>query len=207
MWHKISVFQYQQMHPIITNPNKDWTDFDIECKLIAIINMLTDEQVKKLSKKELNKYRAELLFLKDDYKGEKVQRIKANDNYYRFVYEVNDLNAARYIEAKFFMPNLIENLHKAAASMVMPQKRRWFKWLDLGYNTDNHQDYANDILHANFKEVYFSVVFFYQLYKDLTKISEAYLVQGMIQKGMQKEKAEKVAAILCEILDGSIVPN
>ncbi len=203
MWHKISVFQYQQMHPIITNPNKEWTDLDIEIKLIGIVNMLTDKQIKALSKSKLNKLRAEIMFLKDDYVGTQVNRIYANGKIYRFNYELNQINAARYIEAKYFVPNIIENLHKAAASMVIPQERKWFKYKDLPYNTDKHQEYANDILHANFKEVYYSVVFFYQLFKDWTGISQDYLANRMKEKGMEGEKALKLAAILCGILDGN----
>ena len=63
MWEKISVWQYQQMYPIITNPSKDWTEKDIEYKLIAIINNLTENQVNQLKKNELDKFRSELYFL------------------------------------------------------------------------------------------------------------------------------------------------
>jgi len=70
-----------------------------------------------------------------------------------------------------------------------------------------HQEYANDILYANFKEVYYSVVFFYQVFQDWMPITQDYLIANLKQKGMQEVKAEKVAAILWNILDGSIVPK
>jgi hypothetical protein len=207
MWHKISVWQYQQMYPIITNPSKDWTEFDIECKLVGIVNNMTEKQVSELSKKELNKLRAEVLFLKDDYEGQPIKRIYTNGKVYKFIDDAKHINAARYIESKFFCKDIIPNLHKVAASIVIPQKRIWFKWVDLKYDSDMHQEYANDILYANFKEVYYSVVFFYQVFQDWMPITQDYLIANLKQKGMQDMRAEKVAAILWNILDGSIVPK
>jgi hypothetical protein len=119
------------MYPIITNPSKDWTEKDIEHKLIAIINNLTENQVNQLKKNELDKFRSELYFLKDNYEGIPVNRIYANKCVYRFIKDAKDINAARYIESKFFMKYLIPNLHKVAASIVIPQKRRWLKYIDL----------------------------------------------------------------------------
>jgi len=43
-WNKISVWQYQQMHPIITNPPEHLTEFELECKLVGIVNNLTDNR-------------------------------------------------------------------------------------------------------------------------------------------------------------------
>jgi hypothetical protein len=205
MWEKISVWQYQQMYPIITNPSKDWTEKDIEYKLIAIINNLTENQVNQLKKNELDKFRSELYFLKDNYEGIPVNRIYANKRVFRFIKDAKDINAARYIESKFFMKDLIPNLHKVAASIVIPQKRRWLKYIDLEYDSDMHQDYANDILYANFKEVYFSVVFFYQVFNDWIPITKDYLMEKMNNQGLAKDKAEKVAAILWSILGGNTV--
>jgi|688.fasta_scaffold713279_2 hypothetical protein len=203
MWDKISVWQYQQMYPIITNPSKDWTEKDIEHKLIAIINSLTENEVNKLPKKELDKYRSELYFLKDNYEGVPVDRIIANKRRYRFIKDAKDINTARYIESKFFMKDLIPNLHKVAASVVIPQERKWFKYVDLKYDSDLHQEYANDILYANFKEVYFSVVFFYQVFNDWMPITKDYLMESMNKQGLTVEKAEKVAAILWSFLGGN----
>jgi hypothetical protein len=101
------------------------------------------------------------------------------------------------------MKDLIPNLHKIAASIVIPQERKWFKYVDLKYNSDLHQEYANDILHANFKEVYFSVVFFYQVFNDWTPITKDYLMENLNKQGLTMDKAEKVAAILWSILDGN----
>jgi hypothetical protein len=203
MWHKISVWHYQQIYPIITNPSKDWTEKDIENKLIAIINNLTENQVNSLPIKQLNKLRSELYFLKDNYEGQPVNRIYANKRIYKFIKDSKDINTARYIESKFFMKDLIPNLHKIAASIVIPQERKWFKYVDLKYNSDLHQEYANDILHANFKEVYFSVVFFYQVFNDWTPITKDYLTENLNKQGLTMDKAEKVAAILWNILDGN----
>jgi hypothetical protein len=206
-WNKISVWQYQQMHPIITNPPEHLTEFELECKLVGIVNNLTDNQVLNLPKEKLNKYRSEIIFLKDNYEGTPVNRVRANGRTYRFIQDAKDINASRYIESKYFCKELIPNLHKIAASITIPQQRKWLKYIDLPYDSDKHQEYANDFLFANFKEVYYSVVFFYQVFNDWTPITQDFLEKSLIKENMEQDKAQKVAAILWNILGGNTVPK
>jgi hypothetical protein len=126
---------------------------------------------------------------------------------YRFIQDAKDINASRYIESKYFCKELIPNLHKIAASITIPQQRKWLKYIDLPYDSDKHQDYANDFLFANFKEVYYSVVFFYQVFNDWTPITQDFLEKSLIKENMEQDKAQKVAAILWNILGGNTVPK
>jgi hypothetical protein len=191
------------MHPIITNPPEHLTEFELECKLVGIVNNLTDNQVLNLAKDKLNKYRSEIIFLKDNYEGTPVNRVRANRKTYRFIQDAKDINASRYIESKYFCKELIPNLHKIAASITIQQQRKWLKYIDLPYDSDKHQEYANDFLFANFKEVYYSVVFFYQVFNDWIPITQDFLEKSLIKENMEQDKAQKVAAILWSILGGN----
>jgi hypothetical protein len=207
-WNELTVWQYQQIYPIVTKPEKDWTTLDVESKLVGILNNLTDTQVDSLSVSEFNKLRTTLSFLDDKIEGKPVKYTKVNGKRYRFVYDVQQMKAARYIETKVFSTELVSNLHKLAASMVMPQRKTWYgMWVDDKYDAAKHSEYADDLQASNFIHIYHSVVFFYQVYRNWIEVSQAYLVKEMMNQGMSMELAQKGVQTLCEILDGSIAPN
>lgn len=207
-WNELTVWQYQQIYPILTKPNKDWSNLDIESKLVGIIYNMTDTQVDNLSVMQFNNLRSTLDFLKDEIKGEAAKYVEINGTRYRFIYDVFQIKAARYIESKVFSTDLIGNLHKIAASMVVPQRKTWYgKWVDQEYDAANHSKYADDMLEAKFVNVYNSIVFFYQVYRNWIEISKDYLVKEMTTQGLTKEQADQAVVILCEILDGSIRPR
>ena len=207
-WNELTVWQYQQIYPILTKPNKDWTNLDIESKLVGIIYNLTDTQVDSLSVMQFNNLRSTLTFLKEEVKGEPAKYVEINNKRYRFIYDVFQIKAARYIESKVFSTDLIGNLHKIAASMVVPQRKTWYgKWVDQEYDAANHSLYANDMLEAKFVYVYNSIVFFYQVYRNWIEISKDYLVNEMMTRGLKKDQVDQAVVTLLEILDGSIAPK
>jgi hypothetical protein len=207
-WNDLTVWQYQQIYPIVTKPEKDWTMLDVESKLVGILHNLTDTQVDSLSVAEFNKLKVTLNFLDDKIEGKPVKYTEVNGKRYKFVYDVQQIKAARYIEAKVFSTDLVGNLHKLAASMVIPQRKTWYgRWVDDKYDASKHSQYAEDLQGANFMHVYQSVVFFYQVYRNWIEVSKDYLVQEMMNQGMTMDLALKGVQILCDTLDGSIAPN
>jgi hypothetical protein len=207
-WNELTVWQYQQIYPIVTKPEKDWTTLDVESKLVGILHNLTDTQVDSLSVSEFNKLKANLGFLNEQIEGKPVKYTEVNWKRYRFIYDVQQIKAARYIETKVFSTELVSNLHKLAASMVMPQRKTWYgMWVDEKYDAAKHSEYADDLQASNFIHIYHSVVFFYQVYRNWIEVSQAYLVKEMMNQGMSMELAQKGVQTLCEILDGSIAPN
>lgn len=207
-WNELTVWQYQQIYPIVTKPEKDWTNLDVESKLVGIIYNLTDTQVDSLTIQQFNNLRGTLDFLDDKIEGKAVKYTEVNGKRYRFIYDVQQMKAARYIESKVFSTDLIGNLHKLAASMVVPQKKNWYgKWIDDTYDAAKHSEYAADLQASNFVHIYHSVVFFYQVYRNWIEVSKGYLIQEMMEKGLTTEVAQGVVQTLCEALDGSIAPN
>jgi hypothetical protein len=207
-WNDLTVWQYQQIYPIVTKPEKDWTNLDVESKLVGILYNITDTQVDSLSVGEFNKMKANLDFLDANIEGKAVKYTEVNGKRYRFVYDIQKMKAARYIESKVFSTDLISNIHKLAASMVVPQRKTWYgMWVDDKYDAAKHSEYAEDIQASNFVNVYHSVVFFYQVYRNWIEVSQGYLVKEMMDKGMSTELALKAVQTLCETLDGSIAPN
>ena len=207
-WNNLTLWQYQQLIPILSKPEKNWTELDKETKMLSVITGLTEYQIDSLSIETLKELRKNLAFLDEPIEGKPVDFIVVNGKRYRINYDIKNMPAARYIESKVFSKDTLGNLHKIAASMVIPQKKNWFgKWVDDKYDASKHEEYAADMQESNFIHVYHSLVFFYQVYRNWIEISQDYMVSKMIQAGMTQDKAIEAVQNLCSILDGSTPPN
>jgi hypothetical protein len=204
-WNNLTLWQYQQLMPTITNPDKDWTELDAEVKRLCIVTGLTEHQIDSLSLTALNELRKELDFLDENIEGKPVNYIEVNKKRYRINYDIKNMPSARYIESKVFSKDTLANLHKIAASMIIPQKRNWFgKWIDQDYDASKHEQYAADMQEANFIDIYHSLVFFYQVYKNWIEISKDYMIAEMMKAGMTISQADIMAHLLSISTDGII---
>ena len=204
-WNNLTLWQYQQLMPTITNPDKDWTELDAEVKRLCIVTGLTEHQIDSLSLTALNELRKELQFLDEPIEGKPVNYIEVNKRRYRINYDIKNMPSARYIESKVFSKDTLPNLHKIAASMVIPQKRNWYgKWIDQDYDASKHEEYAADMQEANFIDIYHSLVFFYQVYKNWIEISKDYMMEAMRKAGMTSSQTDIMAHLLSISTDGII---
>jgi len=205
MWQEITLWQYQQIIPIMTKPDKDWTEIDVDYKLISILTGMTQYQIDSLPLEDLKKERAKLKFLKEDITGKPVKYIEVNGRRYRVIYNVKDMPFARYIESKVFGKDVVGNLHKISASMVMPQKKNWLgRWVDDVYDASKHEQYSLDMQEAKFVDVYHTLVFFYQVYRNWIEVSKDYMTEEMVRMGMTQEEADSVVILLYASMDGNI---
>ena len=208
MWKKLNVWQYQQIYNVYNSKDTYLTEIEIDSKLVSIVNNLTETQVDSLNIREFRKLRKSILFLTQPIEGKPVKYIPiSKTKRYKINYDISKMPFARYIESKVFSEDLYNNLHKLAATMVIPQKRILGFWFSQKYDASKHQEYADDMLTARFIDVYHSLVFFYQVYRNWIEISQDYMVSKMIQVGMTQDKAIEAVQNLCSILDGSTPPN
>lgn len=204
-WNELTLWQYQQLMPTITNPDKDWTELDAEVKQLCIVTGLTEYQIDSLSLTALKELRKELAFLSEPIDGKPVNYIVTNGKRYRINYDIKNMPSARYIESKVFSKDTLANLHKIAASMVIPQKRNWLgKWVDQDYDASKHEEYAADMQEANFVHIYHSLVFFYQVFKNWIEVSRDYMMAEITKAGMTKKQAAMVVDLLSASMDGII---
>ena len=205
-WNNISVWQYQNI--VKTLANKEADEIDKSFKLIGIVYNMTENQVDSLTQAEYKAKLKQCDFLNTMPEGKPVQIIKVNGKRYRPIYDVTKMPFGRYVESKAFVGDIYGNLHKLGATMVMPQKRNWIGlWVDDKYDAGKHEEYAEDMLQANFQDVYFSLVFFYQVFRNWIEVTRDYLVAKMMITGQTKQECSQVVADLCSILDGIIQPN
>jgi hypothetical protein len=192
-WNKITVRQYQDLLPIITDENL--TDLDKLVKVISLITGKSEDVIDSWPIDSLNEYKYLFEF---DFKKEAKKRVKVNGRYYRFNWQVNKLKAARYIEAKTFVQGgLFQNLHKIMASCVIPERRIMGLYFDKKYNAADHDKYATDLLDAPFPFVYNACVFFCQLLMKWIDITLSYSedIQGKITKSQMRALKESLQSI------------
>jgi len=204
MWDKINVFQYQQMLPVLKMEDTIQQDG----RLISILYNITENEVDNLSLVTYLKYKESLSFLKTEITGKPVRFIKVKNKRYRCIYDIRNMPSGRYIESKVFSNDFGNNLHKISASMVIPQNKNFFGlWKDDKWDASKHEEYATDLLEANFAQVYHSIVFFYHVYRNWMEVSKDYLIVKMMEAGMNQSEARKEVLNLFSILDGNIVPK
>lgn len=201
-WKDVTVWQYQQIQNLITKKD-NLTDLDVAVKTLAILTNQTESQIDSMSLKDLNKELIKIKFVMEDKPEPKpVDYIKIGKKRYRCVFDIKTLPYSRYLETKFFGEDVGNNIHKIAASMVLPMKLTWRGWKIAKYDASKHEEYASDMLEAPFEAVYGSVVFFCQVFKDSIESLRDYLISGMMEKGMTKEDSEIIVEALCEGMDG-----
>lgn len=205
-WNNVTVFQYQQINELYAN-SKDLTDLDISVKVASILTNKTENQIDSLPVKELGPLLESIAFINEDLKPEAVKVLNINGRRYKCVYDVRNIPASRYIESKHFSSDVMGNLHKIMACLVIPQKKVFLGWVDDKYDAGKHSDYAQDMLEAPIESVLGSVVFFYQVYRIWIKNSKDYMVNQMMEQGVERKKAEEVHQVLCTIMDGFTKPN
>ena len=198
-WSDLNLFQYQQLVKALSIED----DIDKTVKLVSIVTNKTENEVLSMSIADFNKEKEKLNFLSEEIQGKPIKYIKVNGRKYKCIYDVRNIPAARYIESKVFGSDLVANIHKLAATMVMPMKKTIFGWKVDKYDAAKHEEYAQDMLEARFVDVYHSAVFFLSVYLNWIKVSEDYLMEELKKMKIPLEEAEAVQDFL-KYMDGTI---
>ena len=200
-WKDVTIWQWQQMQNLLAK-SKDYTKLDIAVKSLAILTNQTENQIDSLTIKELGVQLEKIKFMDTPPEPKPVDFIKLGKKRYKCIYDVKKLPYSRYLETKFFGSDVTMNLHKRAASMVVPMKLTWRGWRVAKYDASKHDDYAQDLLSAPFEQVYGSIVFFCHVFADsITNLADFLRVE-LRSKGMTMEEAETTLLALCESMDG-----
>lgn len=208
-WEDVSVFQYQQLMALYSEQGN--SDLDILVRTVAIVTGMTEHEVDSLGMSRLQELGQMVAFTSEKIEPRAVNHITVNGNRYRFLYDIRDMPAARYIESSVYSADTLGNLDKIAASMVMPQCRRLWgvgPWKDAKYNAAHHSMYAQDMLAAPITAVLGSVLFFCEVYLRLMWSIPAFSLHHNLEKLAMADKIrEKTATAreaLCHSLGGTI---
>jgi hypothetical protein len=165
MWDKLSVKQFITLYDIELNANLN--TIEKQQKMVAVVEGKEEENYDDIKYRELVQlYSEKLKFFNDIPNAPSVPEIKVNGNKYKFCYELSNITAGQYIDFKGFSGNIMD-LNKMAGVFFLPI----IDGKVLPYGEIPHEVVAEQMLDANFLEVYGCMLFFCKLFKALIKDS------------------------------------
>jgi hypothetical protein len=202
---KLTIKQFQQINHI----NKlEIDDLDKSIMFVQVLTGKSEFEVNQMKVKKFNKLCSDVLkafesMMVDLKKDKPTNLIKANGTWYWINYDVSKLDAGRYVETATFGVDLLDNLHKLMATMVVPMKWTWKGLKPIQYDAMNHEKVAEDMLQADFTHCYHASVFFYALFKNSIISLESYL-ESQTEK---KEELKRAMMNFKNLSDGFTMPN
>jgi len=171
---KLTIKQFQEINHI----NKlEVNDNDKSILFIKLITGKSDNDISKMSMNKFNRLCSKILKSFNDIqnnlnKGKYKKIIRIKNRFYWINYDISKLDAGRYVETATFGVDLLDNLHKLMATMVVPIKLTWKGLKYLEYDAMKHEQIAEDMLQADFKNSYYSCVSFLSSFKKLNSSYE-----------------------------------
>lgn len=176
----LTVGEYQELFAIMRSEMDD-LDKSIEC--VAVLTGKTAKQVEEMDIQDFNRCNRELakIFSEVEIKYKPIKFINIGGVKYRICYNPKRMSAGQYIDIMTFgKGNLIENLHKIFASLLIRARL-------IGkehYDGTGHEILAARVQDINFITVHSTCVFFSALWNNFTKAIHPYLAREMEKKGI-----------------------
>lgn len=161
MWNKLKVKDFITLYDIDTNQNL--TLPEKQQKMLAYIEGVNEEVYDYIKYRELIRlFNEKLSFWNNMPETKPVDYLQVGDNRYKFCFEVSEITSGQYIDISSFGQEVVA-INKIAACFFLPMQGDKY----IEYGVIPHDKVADDLLEANFLEVYSCMVFFYQLFKEL----------------------------------------
>lgn len=161
MWDKLTVGQFITLYDIEVNNNLNIVER--QQKMLAVIEGKDESEYDNYKYRELiKKYGEKLSFFDNIPETKPVDFLQTVTNRYKFCYEMHEITAGQYIDILAFSGEIMQ-LNKIAACFFLPMDGKRYK----GYGVVPHDVVADDLLGANFVEVYGCMLFFCQLFNEL----------------------------------------
>lgn len=168
MWDKLTCSQFIGLYDIDNNDRLNIVEK--QQLMLGVIEGKNPEEYDTIKYKELlEKCSKKLSFFSELPESKPVDYLEVNGNRYKFCFEVSEITAGQYIDISTFSGNIME-LNKIAACFFLPMKGKRY----MEYGSVPHDKVAEDLLDANFLELYGCMVFFCQLLKGLINDMETF---------------------------------
>ena len=193
MWDKLTVGQFITLYDIEASANLNI--IEKQQKMLAVIEGKNEREYDDYKYRDLiQEYSEKLSFFNNIPEAKPVDYLQTVTNRYKFCYEIHEITAGQYIDILAFSGEIMQ-LNKIAACFFLPMEGDKYK----GYGVVPHDVVADDLLGANFLEVYASMLFFCQLFNAL--------IETTITCSMQNQDLAKKAARLWNAGAGYIAPS
>ena len=161
MWDKLSVGQFITLYDIDASSNLNL--IEKQQKMLAVIDNKNEDDYDDYKYRDLmREYGEKLSFFNSIPETKPVDYLQVGENRYKFCYELHEITAGQYIDITSFSGEIMQ-INKIAACFFLPMEGDKYK----GYGVVPHDVVAEDLLAANFLEVYGCMLFFCQLFNEL----------------------------------------
>jgi hypothetical protein len=182
MWDKLTVGQFITLYDIEASQNLNI--IEKQQKMLAVIEGKNEREYDDYKYRDLiQEYGEKLSFFNNIPESKPVDFLEVGDNRYKFCYELQEITAGQYIDILSFSGEIMQ-LNKIAACFFLPMEGDKYK----GYGVVPHDVVADDLLEANFLQVYGCMLFFCQLFNELISSTITYSIQN-------KDLAEKAVRL------------
>jgi hypothetical protein len=182
MWDKLTVGQFITLYDIEASQNLNI--IEKQQKMLAVIEGKNEREYDDYKYRDLiHEYGEKLSFFNNIPESKPVDYLQTVTNRYKFCYELQEITAGQYIDILSFSGEIMQ-LNKIAACFFLPMEGDKYK----GYGVVPHEVVADDLLDANFLQVYGCMLFFCQLFNELISSTITYSIQN-------KEMAEKAVRL------------
>ena len=182
MWDKLTVGQFITLYDIEASQNLNI--IEKQQKMLAVIEGKNEREYDDYKYRDLiQEYGEKLSFFNNIPESKPVDYLQTVTNKYKFCYELQEITAGQYIDILSFSGEIMQ-LNKIAACFFLPMEGDKYK----GYGVVPHDVVADDLLEANFLQVYGCMLFFCQLFNELISSTITYSIQN-------KELAEKAVRL------------
>lgn len=172
----LTVGQYQELYKIHTSQ-----DDDID-KAVASISILTGKprwDVEEMPMAQFTSISQEIaiLFSNPTIKPRVVKSVKIEKQKYAVILDPKKLSTGQYIDLQHFLKeNMVENLHKLMACLLIPVNYLSIKGK---YDGENHEKISEGVQNLKYVEIYSTCVFFSTLWTRSIKAIGTYLAKQM----------------------------
>jgi len=193
MWDKLNVGQFITLYDIEMNVNLNI--IEKQQKMLSVIEGKNERDYDNYKYRDLiHEYGQKLSFFNNIPETKPVDFLQVGENRYKFCHEINEITAGQYIDILSFSGEIMQ-LNKIAACFFLPMKGKKYQ----GYGVVPHDVVADDLLNANFLDVYGCMLFFCQLFNELI---ETIIIYSPENKALMEK-----AARLWRVGGGSFTPN
>jgi hypothetical protein len=182
MWDKLTVGQFITLYDIEASQNLNI--IEKQQKMLAVIEGKNEREYDDYKYRDLiQEYSEKLSFFNNIPESKPVDYLQTVTNRYKFCYELQEITAGQYIDILSFSGEIMQ-LNKIAACFFLPMEGDKYK----AYGVVPHDVVADDLLEANFLQVYGCMLFFCQLFNELISSTITYSIQN-------KDLAEKAVRL------------
>lgn len=193
----LTVDQYQHLYAIHRS-----TDDEVDKAIhsVAILTEKTREQVEDMPLDEFREVSKAIaiIFSGPQEQSKPRSKIKVLGKNYSVCLNPRKITAGQYIDLQHFLKyDMIENLHKIMACLLVPYKF----WGNGKYDAENHEIISEGVLDCKFSDIHGTCVFFLLLWSNSIKAITPFLSKEIQKKTMLSQMD------LQSIMDGSIMLN